>query len=170
MVLGACCISTWLAGAATLIADRRCERRCSIVAARPITAALASCHCCKRNFDYLGLKLILQSDLRRRAASRRALSCPSSCSSIASSTTVCCTRPNCDQTLLHLKTIVHRLWYIRRCTQPQCCSRIVWRVWLAFRLRIRSLTSQKFTVVRVVLYGVPPYRYLDQSYTFHSYV
>jgi len=28
-------------------------------------------------------------------------------------------RPNCDQTLLHLKTIVHRLWYIRCCTQPQ---------------------------------------------------
>jgi len=27
-------------------------------------------------------------------------------------------RPNCDQTLLHLKTIVHRLWY-RCCTQPQ---------------------------------------------------
>ena len=28
-------------------------------------------------------------------------------------------RPNCDQTLLHLKTIVHRLWYIRCCTQPK---------------------------------------------------
>jgi len=36
------------------------------------------CHCCERNFDYLGPKLILHSDLRRRAASRRALPCPSS--------------------------------------------------------------------------------------------
>jgi len=42
------------------------QRRCSIAAARPITAALASCHCCERNFDYLGPKLILHSDLRRR--------------------------------------------------------------------------------------------------------
>jgi len=48
------------------------------LAARSITAALASCHCCQRNFDYLGPKLILHSDLRRRAASRRALPCPSS--------------------------------------------------------------------------------------------
>ena len=39
-----------------------------------------------------------------------------------------------------------------------------------FWLRIRSLTSLTFAVVRVVLYGVPPYRYLDQSYTFHSHV
>ena len=50
----------------------------TIVAARPITAALASCHCCERNFDNLGPKLILHSDLRCRVASRRALPCPSS--------------------------------------------------------------------------------------------
>jgi len=28
-------------------------------------------------------------------------------------------RPNCDQTLPYLKTIVHQLWYIRCCIQPQ---------------------------------------------------
>jgi len=36
----------------------------------------ATCHYCERNFVFL--KLILHSDLRRRAASRLALPCPSS--------------------------------------------------------------------------------------------
>jgi len=31
-------------------------------------------------------------------------------------------RPDCDKTLLHLKHIVHRLWYTYCCTQPQMAS------------------------------------------------
>jgi len=109
-------------------------------------------------------------------------------------------RPNCDQTLLHLKTIVHWLWYIRCCTQLQILlshsssssssSKFIVRLLQnghrcitectvmhclksmvsSFPAENKAVNIATFAVVRVVLYGVAPYRYLDQSYTFHSYV
>jgi len=65
-------------------------------------------------------------------------------------------RPNCDQTLLYLKTIVHRLWYIRCCTQLQIllshCLKSMGNSLLAEN---KVFNLQTFAVVRVVLYGVP---------------
>jgi len=66
-------------------------------------------------------------------------------------------RPNCDQTLLHLKTIVHRLWYIRCCTQPQILlSHCLKSTVSSFPAENKAVNIVTFAVVRVVLCGVAP--------------
>ena len=40
----------------------------------------------------------------------------------------------------------------------------------SFPAENKAVNIATFAVVRVVLYGIAPYCYLDQSYTFHSYV